>query len=217
MKFDYYTEAFSKIPEEKRQKILNVAITEFSEHGFDSANINSIAQKAGISVGSIYKYFENKEALFLTVIHFGVEKLKSVLEEIMQSDEGLESRIEKIIRAIQLHSRNNVQLTRLYNEMTTESRSTLVWKIASDMENATAGLYASFIKDAQKAGEVRPDVDPNLFAFFLDNLFLLLQFSYACEYYKERMKIYVREDVFDNDELVVEQLMKFIRGAFFLK
>jgi len=217
MKFDYFTEAFGKIPEEKRQKILNVAITEFSEHGFDSANINSIAQKAGISVGSIYKYFANKEALFLTVIHFGVEKLKSVLEEIMQSDEGLESRIEKIIRAIQLHSRNNVQLTRLYNEMTTESRSTLVWKIASDMENATAGLYASFIKDAKKAGEVRPDVDPSLFAFFLDNLFLLLQFSYACEYYKERMKIYVSDDVFDNDELVVEQLMKFIRGAFFLK
>lgn len=217
MKLDYFTESFNKIPEEKRQKILNIAIAEFSEHGFDSANVNSIAQKAEISVGSIYKYFANKESLFLTVIHFAVETLKSVLAEIMQRDEGLENRIEKIIRAIQLHSRNNVQLTRLYNEMTTESRSTLVWKIASDMENATAGLYASFIKDAQKAGDVRPDVDPNLFAFYLDNLFLLLQFSYACEYYKERMKIYVSKDVFDNDELVVEQLMKFIRGAFFLK
>lgn len=217
MKSDYFTELFSKISEEKRQKILNVAIAEFSEHGFNSANVNNIAQKAGISVGSIYKYFENKERLFLTVIHFGVETLKSVLEEIMQSDEDLESRIGKIIRAIQFHSRNNVPLTKLYNEMTTESQSSLVWKIASDMENATAGLYASFIKAAQKNGDVRPDVNPNLFAFYLDNLFLLLQFSYACEYYKERMKIYVEEDIFDNDELVVEQLMMFIRGAFFLK
>lgn len=217
MKADYFTDTFNKISEEKRQKILNVAIAEFSERGFESANVNSIAQKAGISVGSIYKYFENKENLFLTVIHFAVEKLKDVLKEIMQSGDDLETRIRKIIIAIQSQTRNNVPLTKLYNEMSTENRSNLVWKIASDMENATAGLYASFIEDAQKAGEVRADVDPKAFAFFLDNLFLLLQFSYACEYYKERMKIYIREDIFDNDELVVEQLMKFIRGAFFLK
>jgi len=217
MQSNYFTESFSKISEEKRQKILNVAIEEFSEHGFGSANINNIAKKAGVSVGSLYKYFDNKEHLFLTVIHHGVEILKNVLQEIMKSDEKLENRIEKIIRAIQLHSRNNVPLTKLYNEMTTESQSGIVWKIASDMENATAGLYASLIEEAQKAGEIRPDVNPALFAFYLDNLFLMLQFSYACEYYKERMKIYVGEDISDNDELVVEQLMKFIRGAFFLK
>lgn len=217
MQSDYFTESFNKISEEKRQKILNVAIAEFSEHGFSSANINNIAKKAGISVGSVYKYFENKEHLFLTVIHHGVEILKNVLQEIMKSDENLESRIEKIIRAIQFHSRNNVSLTMLYNEMTTESQSGIVWEIASDMENATAGLYASLLEDAQKAGDIRPDVNPTLFALFLDNLFLMLQFSYACDYYKERMKIYVGEDVSDNDELVVEQLMKFIRGALFLK
>ncbi|NLV36071.1 MAG: TetR/AcrR family transcriptional regulator [Clostridiaceae bacterium] len=217
MKAEYFTDTFNKISGEKRQKILDVAIAEFSERGFESANVNSIAQKAGISVGSIYKYFENKENLFLTVIHFAVETLRDVLKEIMQSEDDLESRIEKIIRAIQSRTRDNVQLTKLYNEMTTENRSSLVWKIASEMENTTAGLYASFIKQAQEAGEVKDDVDPNAFAFFLDNLFLLLQFSYACEYYKERMKIYIREDIFDNDDLVVEQLMKFIRGAFFSK
>ncbi len=206
-----------KISDEKRKKILDAAIMEFSERGFDSANINSIAQNSGISVGSIYKYFDNKEDLFLTMVHFGVETLKKVLKEIMESDEHLESRIEKIIRAIQSHSRSNVHLTKLYNGMATESHSDLVWKIVSDMENATAGLYTSFIKEAQAAGQVRADVNANLFAFYLDNLFILLQFSYACEYYKERMKIFVGEDIFDKDELVVEQLMKFIKGAFFLK
>ncbi len=217
MKPDYFKEAFNKISDEKRKKILDAAIMEFSERGFESANVNNIAQKAGISVGSVYKYFNNKEDLFLTIIHFGVEMLKRVLQEIMQSNEDLESRIEKIIRAIQSHSRGNAPLTRLYNEMATENRSGLVWKIVSDMENATAGLYTTFIKDAQKAGTVRADINANLFAFYLDNLFILLQFSYACEYYKERMKIFVGEDVLDKDELVVEQLMKFIKGALFMK
>jgi AcrR family transcriptional regulator len=217
MQTDYFKEAFNKVSEEKRSKILDAAIVEFAEHGFDSANINSIAQNSGVSVGSMYKYFDNKEDLFLTIIHYGVETLKSVLNELMQGEEPLDVRIEKIIKAIQSYSREKIHLTRLYNEMATESRSNLVWKIVSDMENATAGLYASYIQKAQEDGMVRTDIDPKLFAFFLDNLFITLQFSYACEYYKERMRIYVGEDSFDNDELVAEQLMKFIRGAFFQK
>ena len=216
MKTDYFKEAFNKVSEEKRNKILDAAIVEFAEHGFDSANINNIAQNSGISVGSMYKYFDNKEDLFLTIIHYGVETLKTVLNDIMQGEEKLDIRIEKIIKAIQSNSREKEHLTKLYNEMATESRSTLVWKIVSDMENATAGLYTSYIKEAQEKGEVRKDVNPNIFAFFMDNLFILLQFSYACEYYKERMKIFIGEEVFDQDELVAEQLMKFIRGAFFL-
>jgi hypothetical protein len=135
----------------------------------------------------------------------------------MKSDESLESRIEKIIKAIQVHTRENVHLTKLYNEMTTENRSNLVWKIVSDMENATAGLYTSIIKEARDKGYVREDLNANLFAFYLDNLFIMLQFSYACEYYKERMKIFVGEDTLNKDELIADQLMKFIKGAFFLK
>jgi Transcriptional regulator len=215
MNTDYFKEAFQKISEDKKNNILDAAIIEFAEHGFDSANINNIAQNAGVSVGSMYKYFDNKEDLFLTVIHYGVETLKTVLSEIIQGKEALDVRIEKIIRAIQYQSRRNIHLTKLYNEMATENRSGLVWKIVSDMENATAGLYAAFIKEAQEACILRADINANYFAFFLDNLFIMLQFSYASEYYKERMKLYISEDIFDQDDLMVDQLMKFIRGAFF--
>ena len=37
------------------------------------------AAAAGVSVGSIYKYFSTKEDLFLTCVHFGVETLEAVL------------------------------------------------------------------------------------------------------------------------------------------
>lgn len=215
MNTDYFKEAFKKVSEEKRNKILDTAIVEFAEHGFESANINNIALNSGVSVGSMYKYFDNKEDLFLTIIHYGVETLKTILSGIIQVEEPLDVRIEKIIKVIQTHSRENEHLTKLYNEMATESRSNLVWKIVSDMENATAGLYTSYIKEAQEAGIVRADINPRYFAFFLDNLFILLQFSYACEYYKERMKIFVGEDVFGQDDEVANELMKFIKGAFF--
>ncbi|MDF2673980.1 MAG: Transcriptional regulator, AcrR-family [Clostridiales bacterium] len=217
MNFNHTLEAFNRISEEKRNKIFDAAINEFAEHGYESANINNIALKAEVSIGSMYKYFKNKEELYLAIIHFGVESLKGILEEIICSEEDLLGKIEKIIRVIQSYSRSNVNLTKLYNQMTNENHSGLVWEIVSDMEGVTAKLYASFIKEAKDAGKVRNDVDEKLFAYFLDNLFILLQFSYSCEYYKERLKMFVSEDIFDKDDLVAEQLMKFIRGAFFLE
>ncbi|NTV91221.1 MAG: TetR/AcrR family transcriptional regulator, partial [Clostridiales bacterium] len=140
--------------------------------------------------------------------------LKEVLEEIIQKEVGLLERIEKIIAAIQSQTRSNVYLTKLYNEMTTENRSALVWKMASDMEGQTAGLYSSFIRKAQEEGQIRKDIDAGMFAFFLDNLFIMLQFSYSCEYYKQRLMMFVGDDVFEKDDMLAAQLMKFIKGAF---
>jgi len=214
MKPIYYKDTFMRISQEKRDTILQAAIVEFAEHGYESANINRIALSAAISVGSLYKYFGCKEDLFLTIIQHGVESLKTVLEEIVRSEEELLSRIEKIIRVIQSYSRANVHITKLYSEVATVSRSELVWRLVSDMESMSAGLYTSLIQEAIDQGVVRNDMHPPLFAFFLDNLFMMLQFSYACDYYKERLKLYVGEDVFVQDDLVAEQLMKFIRGAF---
>jgi TetR/AcrR family transcriptional regulator len=217
MKYKYSKEAFTKLPAEKQAKILDMAINEFAQHGFESANVNDIASNAGISIGSMYNYFGSKTDLYLTVVQVGAETLKSALEEIVNQESDLFNRIEKIIRAIQSYSRQQECLTRLYNGMTAESHSELIWTVVSDIEGVTADLYASFIAEAQQSGEIRNDVDPRYFAFFLDNLFVLLQFSYACDYYKRRLKMFVSEDVLDHDELMIEQLMKFIKGAFFVQ
>ena len=82
------------------------------------------------------------------------------------------------------------------------------------LESISAVLYSSLIENAQKKGEVQPDCDPKMFAFLLDNLFMMLQFSYSCDYYRERFKIYVDEDIFQMDDFVVEQVLAFIKSAF---
>ena len=40
-----------------------------------------------------------------------------------------------------------------------------------------------------------------------------IQFSYACDYYSERYKIYAGEDIFQKDEFVVENILRFIKAA----
>lgn len=213
----HHKQSFDRISQEKRDAIFKSASIEFAEKGFNGANINTIALNAGVSVGSMYKYFNDKKDLYLTTVHLATETLKSVLDGIVQSEDDLDGKIEKIVQSIQIYSRENLHLTQLYNGMTSENHSDLVWDIVSNMEGITADLYASLIEQGQTAGDIRKDIDPKLFAFFLDNLFILLQFSYSCEYYKQRFKMFVGEDVFDKDELVVEEILKFIKGAFYLK
>lgn len=59
-------------------EIIAAGLTEFEEHGFRGANLSRIAQKAGIAKGTIYLYYESKEALFLAAIE---EHVTSVMGE----------------------------------------------------------------------------------------------------------------------------------------
>ena len=49
--------------EETRQQILDAALALFRDKGFEPATIREIAQRAGVSLGAAYYYFDSKEAL----------------------------------------------------------------------------------------------------------------------------------------------------------
>ena len=208
------TELFERIPAEKRTRILETAMEEFALCGYENANTNTIAKKAGISVGSLYQYFVSKEDLFLTTVKYCSGLINETLEDIMQQEEDILLKVEKVLRAIQKHSREHRSMSHLYNEMTTNSNSELMLQSVDEIEGMTSRMYTDLVRRLQKEGEVRRDCDPGIFAFLLDNLFMSLQFSYACEYYAKRFALYAGEDVFHRDDYVVEQTLKFVKGAF---
>src|SRR5213080_4166353 len=61
-----------RLPEERPEQILNAALVEFGERGLASARLEDIAKRAGLSKGTIYLYFPNKEALFREVVRHTV-------------------------------------------------------------------------------------------------------------------------------------------------
>lgn len=211
----HHKEAFDRIPDSRREKILDVGIDEFAENGYEKANINVIAQKAGISIGLMYKYFSTKEDLFITCVNHGMEILDATLSHIMQSDEKLLKKAEMLIRATCQHSRRNAKYIKIYNEIASEKDAARADLFADEIEAPTSRLYIQAITDAQNAGDIREDADPRLFAFFLDNLLTSLQFSYTCEYYRQRFRLYTGIDVNEmNDEVIIRELLQFLESAF---
>ena len=68
---------FDNLEEEKQEEIIREAGEEFAENGYERASLNAIIEKAGISKGSLYYYFENKEDLFSTVVERAMSELMS--------------------------------------------------------------------------------------------------------------------------------------------
>jgi AcrR family transcriptional regulator len=66
--------------EEKRQELLDKAVTVFSRYGYSKTTLDDVAKKTGINKASLYHYFKNKEELFLQVMlqvsSAGIEELK---------------------------------------------------------------------------------------------------------------------------------------------
>lgn len=213
---NYHKEAFDRASDARKKEILDAGTEEFSSKGYANANINVIAKKAGISIGLMYKYFSTKEDLFITCLQRGMAILEQVIDDILKSDDKLLVKAEKLIRATCTHSKKHADYIKLYNEITSEKEyEERIKTIAQEIESKTSSIYITAISQAFAKGDVRADLDPRMFAFFLDNLLTTLQFSYTCVYYKERFKLYTGINIDDaDDEIIVSQLLKFIESAF---
>ncbi|HET7631625.1 MAG TPA: TetR/AcrR family transcriptional regulator [Gemmatimonadaceae bacterium] len=59
---------FDNLDPEKQHRLFEAAADEFSSHGFEGASLNRIIDRAGMSKGSLYYYFNDKSDLFATVV-----------------------------------------------------------------------------------------------------------------------------------------------------
>lgn len=56
---------FLNLDQDKQDRIINAAIKEFAQKGYNQASTNEIVKEAGISKGLLFHYFGNKKQLFL--------------------------------------------------------------------------------------------------------------------------------------------------------
>lgn len=203
-----------KLSEDQINGILETGIAEFAANGMDRANINVIARKSRVSVGVLYKYYGDKEGFFLACLRHSLETLRSVVDDAVSGEEKLLVRAEKLIRAIQRCSREHESYNVMYNEITAGASQKYARVLAEEIESMTSAAYSGLIAGAMARGEIRNDVDPRMFAFFFDNLLMTLQFSYSCDYYRERFRLFCGEDILNDEEKVVSELLKFMESAF---
>jgi len=198
---------------EQWNEILECGIDVFAVDGYMNAKISQIAKKANVSVGVIYKYYGDKERFFLACVRHSLELLQVVLNHAIEESEDVMECMHHVIRSLMKHARENASYNVMYHEITGKSCKQYAVQLAGQIESLSASVYGQILENAKTKGFLRKDVDPHVAAFFFDNLLMLLQFSYSCEYYQERMRIYCGENVMNQQDFIEEQLIGFLKGA----
>ncbi|NSC24005.1 TetR/AcrR family transcriptional regulator [Streptomyces albus subsp. chlorinus] len=114
-----------------RQRILAAAAHVFAEHGYAAGTTNRIAAQARVSIGSLYQYYPNKDAILLELMTMHLDAGMDISRQ--QRDDELPDALEDIIRgqvraAIHNH-RHDPNLLRIMFEQTPRSPE-LLEKIA---------------------------------------------------------------------------------------
>ncbi len=78
-------------PTDRREQILRAAMICFARRGFHQASMHDISAEAGISVGLIYRYFENKDAVISAIADQHKQRVQELLERARQAPTLLEA------------------------------------------------------------------------------------------------------------------------------
>lgn len=162
------------LKDELRQAILEAAKQEFLDKGYKGASMRSIAKKANMTVGNLYRYFKNKEEINLTIVgptfkeidqalkaitannvsmearvfnlKPNIDELKTMLDKLMDKLVDIYSLHKKEFSILMLHSRLNEEMTIWFTEIVNSviSENFLLSGLKLD-QNALAKAYAESI------------------------------------------------------------------------
>jgi AcrR family transcriptional regulator len=209
----YFTSTFGRLPTEKQERLLAIAKHAFAEGGFAATSVNTIAAAAGISIGTLYRYFRSKEDLFLAIIGQGHDLLQNVLGGIVTGADPLPAKIERLLNAAVSYSEQDPDFVKIYIDCTTQGLAPLAARLSRSIEGIAADAYRRLLADAQARGEIDPALDTSVAAFCLDNLLLMLQYSFGCGYYRERLALFAGPRALSDPRTVIMGSMRFIANA----
>lgn len=88
------------LKEEIKNRIISAALNEFKDKGFLGASMRDIAKNAGVAIGNVYRYFENKDELFNEIMEPVYTEFIALVFNVGKSDDlcyNLESQTAKDI------------------------------------------------------------------------------------------------------------------------
>lgn len=138
-----------KIPRREREKlrqrreVMAVALDLFSAKGYHNVSMQEISQRAEFAVGTLYKFFKNKEDLYKALVLDLAERFDRALMEAMEEPHDEVEKLRNYIRAKVDMFRENASMIRLYFGETRGAAFTLI----ADLDPEIRLLHARFVKN----------------------------------------------------------------------
>lgn len=174
---------------EKKDELLQAALIEFSENGYEHASINRILTRAKMSKGSFYYHFLNKEALFTylvdTVVEEKIQFLKEKTTSRLIEKKDIFEILEEQIRYAYEFGRLHPLYTQFAQSLLKENNIEKLSELRKNAEKQTEAFFRSFIHSGYEAGlydrRFSEDFIIRLISFLIGHAYEFLTFSFDVE------------------------------------
>jgi len=142
---------------EIKNKIVRAAIECFSIAGFDKTRMDDIAVRAGLSKGTLYLYFRNKEELFYAICQNSLIDLNEQMSKLFKRKEDLGSDAEKFFINFRRNSRKR---DRVFMETVAEaSRNPKICKALFEHRANIFRLVSKYLSQQVEKGYFKSNID----------------------------------------------------------
>jgi len=144
-----------------RARLVEAAKKIFEEDGFLEARISDIAERAGLSHGSFYHYFQSKEEIFREVAESVEERLSAPLGGVILDPESQASPQERIREALRRHLENYREEAKIMGVIEQMARyDKHINALRMERHRRYSQQVAMSIKSLQQHGLADPRLEP---------------------------------------------------------
>ncbi|NPA35892.1 MAG: TetR/AcrR family transcriptional regulator [Chlorobi bacterium] len=152
---------------ERQTEIVNRSIDIIASKGIQGLTIKNLSKEIGISEPAIYRHFESKTDILLTILK-NFEEVSSFMNAAMKDENGTAvSKIEFMFtKIIEVFSNEPSHISVIFSEEIFKNEKVLKDKIVEIMSSKVKAIE-EIIKDGQDKGEIRSDIDNQTLALIV--------------------------------------------------
>ncbi len=156
----------------QRQEILAAALELFSQKGYHNVSMAEIAEKAEFAIGTLYKFFQNKEDLYKALVLEQCDKFEEAITRAIEQPGDEVEKLQNYVRARVERFLNNLSFIRLF----LAERRGASFNIKAGLDEELRQRYykflervASIFEDGIKNRRFKKTADPYYLAAALDS------------------------------------------------
>ncbi len=179
------------MPTITEQRILDAATRVFGREGISGATTREIARVARVNEVTLFRLFRNKDELLRQMVVCSAKQYDHVFAAAsVKSKAGFRATVRSFAEAFQKKVRDNEDLVRTF--MGEMRRHLKLSRLMFEASKNSRQRFIDYLKDAQKAGWMRKDIDPIVAADALSGMLTtgvlrgpLTESIYTSEHYFE--------------------------------
>lgn len=152
---------------ERQQEIISTALDLINEKGIQGLTIKNLSKKLGITEPAIYRHFDNKIQILITLLDLLQNNTRVIFEAELNSDE---TAVRKIERLFGKHFKSFAEMPSLasvvFSEEIFRNEEKLISKI-SEVIDYNSRTLLDILKEGQRKNEIRSDINVDHLVVFI--------------------------------------------------